>query len=138
MIRLIYVSSATEPLGEQALVELLDQSRKRNRSLNVTGMLLYADGNFIQVLEGETVDVYAIYESILNDSRNHGNIAIEKEPIEQRDFPDWSMGFEHITEERKASIEGYTEFLQREMQPDEFACNPTEIVELLYQFKRSV
>ena len=138
MIHLIYVSSAPDPLSESQLIELLDQSRQRNRSLNVTGMLLYADGNFIQVLEGEEADVESIFLSILNDPRNRGIIVIEKEPIERRDFPDWSMGFEHITDEHKATLKGYTEFLQRELQPNEIARNSNEIIELLYQFKRSI
>ncbi len=138
MIHLIYVSSATMPLSEDELIGLLDQSRKRNRDLNVTGMLLYADGNFIQVLEGEEADVDAIFLSILNDRRNRGIIVIEKESIERRDFPDWSMGFEHVNDERKATLRGYTEFLEREIPADEIVRNSNEIVELLYSFKRSL
>ena len=57
MIHLVYVSSATGKLGETDLLDLLEHSRRRNRALDLTGMLLYAGGNFFQVLEGEEKDV---------------------------------------------------------------------------------
>jgi len=78
MIHLIYVSSASQEMSEENLLFLLEQSRSRNKRQNVTGMLLYAKGNFFQVLEGEKSDVEEIYEAIENDGRNKGNIVIEK------------------------------------------------------------
>ena len=138
MIHLIYVSSATRQMSEEELIYLLSQSRDRNERQNVTGILLYAGGNFIQILEGEEKDVEEIYQSILNDDRNRGNILIEKENIKQRDFPDWSMGFEHLTNQKKTTIKGYSEFLEREMEPEEIAKNSNEIIELLYGFKKYV
>lgn len=58
-IMLIYGSSSTDRFSEADLVPLLQQAREKNQRLNVTGMLLYRDGNFLQVLEGEreTVDL---------------------------------------------------------------------------------
>ena len=40
--------------------------------------------------------------------------------------------------ETREDIKGYTEFLQRRMEPEEFASKRNEIVELLYQFKNNV
>ena len=125
-------------MSEGDLIHLLNQSRNRNERQNVTGMLLYAGGNFIQVLEGEEKDVEEIYQSILNDDRNRGNILIEKENIKERIFPDWSMGFEHLTGEKKNTIKGYSEFLEREMKPEEIVKYSNEIIELLYGFKTYV
>ena len=98
-------------------------------------MLLYAGGNFFQVLEGEKSDVEEIYEAIMNDDRNKGNIVIVKEEINERTFPDWSMGFRHLTRQDKDAMEGYTEFLNVDMRPEDFAGKSSEIVGLLYQFK---
>ena len=137
MIHLVYVSSATREMSEKDLVHLLEQSRNRNKRQNVTGMLLYSGGNFFQVLEGDNKDVEEIYESILEDERNKGNIIIIKENIDERTFPDWSMGFKHITTENIKSIEGYTEFLDREIEPEEFTNNSDKVLGLLYQFKKS-
>lgn len=136
MIHLVYVSSATREMSEEDLLYLLEQSRDRNKRQNVTGMLLYAGGNFFQVLEGDKKDVEEIYAAIVSDERNTGNIELIKENINERTFPDWSMGFKHLTSQNKASIEGYTEFLDRKMEPDEFANKSDKILGLLFQFKK--
>ncbi len=136
MIRLVYVSSATRDMSEEDLLLLLEQSRKRNQRQNVTGMLLYAGGNFFQVLEGDAKDVEEIYEAIASDGRNKGNIEMVKEKINERTFPDWSMGFKQLTRRNKTSLKGYSEFLDRKMEPEEFANKSNDILDLLYQFSK--
>ncbi len=138
MIHLIYVSSAQREMAEEELLLLLEQCRRRNRRQNVTGMLLYAGGNFLQVLEGEDKDVEEIYKDILNDERNNGNIVIDKDQISERTFPDWSMGFKHLTNQDKAGIKGFSEFLDRKMAPEEFINKSNEVVNLLCQFRKNV
>ena len=138
MIRLIYVSSATRRLDEDELVFLLNQARSRNERQQVTGLLLHAGGNFIQVLEGSEENVEAIYHSIQNDERNKGHIVIEKGPISERAFPHWTMGFEDLTPDRKAKVKGYSEFLNREMKPDEVLNNADYLVSILYEFKKNI
>lgn len=135
MIHLAYVSSATREMSEEDLLFLLEQSRNRNKRQNVTGMLLYAGGNFFQVLEGNKKDVEEIYQAICQDDRNKGNILVIKESISERVFPDWWMGFRHLTVKDKASVEGYTDFLDRKVEPEEFATRPDRILRLLYRFK---
>lgn len=53
MFYLIYISSAAELMDEENLLLLLDQIRPINLSLGVTGMLVYQDGSFMQMLEGD-------------------------------------------------------------------------------------
>ena len=53
MICLIYASSATKAMSQDELKALLAKARTNNQRDNITGMLLYNDGNFLQVLEGE-------------------------------------------------------------------------------------
>ncbi len=136
MIHLVYVSSAAYELSTEELLGLLAQSRERNSRQHITGMLLYAGGNFFQVLEGEQKDVEEIYASIVKDNRNKGNIVLLKEKIERRTFPDWSMGFKQLTSDNKSAITGYTEFLDRNISPEEFASHSHEVLAMLYQFKK--
>jgi len=136
MIHLTYVSSATREMSEDDLLFLLEQSRNRNKKQNVTGMLLYAGGNFFQVLEGDEKDIDEIYEAIVNDERNKGNIVILKENIKERTFPDWTMGFKHLTTKNIDSIEGYSEFLDSKKEPEEFATKSDKVLWLLHQFKK--
>jgi protein subunit release factor A len=137
MIHLIYVCSASKEMAEDELLRLLAHARARNLKQNVTGMLLYAGGNFFQALEGEKSDVEEIYKAIESDERNKGHIVVEKEVINERTFSDWSMGFKHLTSQNKATIKGYTEFLDRQMKPEESTDKKNEVIALLYQFKKN-
>lgn len=53
MIQLVYMSAALWRPTRSDLVTLLAKARQNNSQLGVTGMLLYHDGSFMQVLEGE-------------------------------------------------------------------------------------
>ena len=135
MIRLVYASSAAREMSEDDLLFLLEKSRSRNKRQNVTGMLLYIGESFIQVLEGEEKDVSEIYEDIRKDDRNIGIIVMVKEPISERAFPDWSMGFEQLSEKDIDDLDGYTNFLDSEMTPEQIASQSDKAISLLYYFK---
>jgi hypothetical protein len=93
LIHLIYVSTASIDYDDDELDRMLESSVRHNTSQHVTGMLLYARGNFIQVLEGEDTAVDETYDRIAKDPRHKGLIVIEREPIKKRDFDQWNMGF---------------------------------------------
>ena len=61
---LIYMSSATQLMSNEELLELLKTCRENNEKKNLTGMLLYGEGAFVQVLEGEEETVEATYDII--------------------------------------------------------------------------
>lgn len=90
---LVYVSSATEQFDESRIPDLLAKSREKNGDLDVTGLLLYERGNFLQVLEGAADTVEELYDTIQRDPRHRGCIVLMRESIFERKFPDWSMGF---------------------------------------------
>ena len=111
MIALTYLSHATAPLDQGQLEDLLRVSRERNLENRITGMLLYVDRQFIQTLEGERPRVEATLQRILADPRHRGvHVAFERE-IEERDFPEWSMGFRAMTPEDVAGLPGFTDYL---------------------------
>jgi hypothetical protein len=95
-IRCIYASRATPGFRETELPRILETSRANNAAVGVTGMLLYVDGNFFQVLEGDEAAVTAIFERICRDTR-HGRVTqIIREPVFERDFPEWTMGYARV------------------------------------------
>ncbi len=67
---LIYVSESARPMTADDLEELLEETRSRNDDCRITGMLLYKNGRFMQLLEGEEEDVVKIYRSIERDDRH--------------------------------------------------------------------
>lgn len=90
---LVYVSTAVHELAEAEIVHLLVRARRRNRDRGVTGVLLYAGGNFMQLLEGPRLAVDHVYEIIQQDPLHRGLIELQRRPIADRAFARWSMGF---------------------------------------------
>lgn len=93
MYRIIYLSSAIKILSDDEINDLLTISRENNLKHDITGLLLYSEGNFIQILEGSKENVLKIFEKIKHDSRHRNIITVIKEPIANRTFSDWSMGY---------------------------------------------
>lgn len=101
---LIYISSASRPLDSDELNAILSASRVNNSALGITGMLVYSQGNIIQVLEGNSDTIEALYQKIGLDPRHFGVIRLIKKPIEQRSFGEWSMGFRTMNSEQMQEI----------------------------------
>jgi hypothetical protein len=111
MFHIIYMSSAVVPFSPADLQALLEISRRNNTALGVTGLLLYKDGNFLQVIEGDQGGVEQLFAKISLDQR-HGNVvAFFKEDIPAREFPDWSMAFRNLNVDGADLPEGFNEIL---------------------------
>lgn len=110
LFQCIYASAATRDFSTAELTALLAQARANNTRLGLTGMLLHAEGNFFQVLEGSAVVVDALYERIEADPRHDRVTMIIREPIHRRAFSDWSMGFCHLSREELAGEIGVNDF----------------------------
>lgn len=88
---LVYLSSATVKMEDRDLQRLLKKSRKNNELIGVTGLLMYIDGNFIQVIEGEKDTVMNLYRKIARDSRHANIIKLLDGYAASRNFEEWSM-----------------------------------------------
>lgn len=111
---LAYTSIASHHMSHDELIALLAQSRNNNLHTDITGMLLYMEGCFFQVLEGEADQLERLFDKISKDPRHHDVMKLILEPIEERCFSNWTMGFQHITKEELSSITGLTDFLDRD------------------------
>jgi len=94
--RLVYASSAASGVSEADLENIARTSRLRNIEHGVTGMLLWYDGNIMQILEGEPDAVLSLYANIRSDERNSGCYVLHSGHFETREFPNWSMGYQVI------------------------------------------
>ena len=81
--------------------------RANNTEKDISGQLIYSDGTFMQVLEGPQKEVDATFVRIKKDTRHHDIALIERKTIDERQFPDWSMGFKTLTPEQMQDIEGF-------------------------------
>jgi hypothetical protein len=93
MIQLIYTSRAAVGFSGERVEELLDQARRANQALGITGILLYDGDLFVQLLEGEAADVDALFDRIKRDQRHAGIQPLIREDIPERQFSNWSMAY---------------------------------------------
>jgi hypothetical protein len=92
LLRLTYASRAAEWLSREDLREIAHQAKTRNRQFGITGLLLYVEGDFLQVLEGPAAPVEQIFEMIESDPRNKWVTRLSTERILRRAFEEWTMG----------------------------------------------
>lgn len=137
LFHLIYVSTAVVPMSDEDLVQLLIQSRTRNARNRITGMLLYKDGHFMQVLEGDEADVMKIFADIENDTRHKSVDVLRTEYIQHRDFPDWTMGFRHVDKIGLSTMPGFTRFLEHDFKSEYFSEDSVEAHAMLLAFKET-
>jgi hypothetical protein len=135
MIMLIYVSSAVKLFSETELLDLLDKARSNNGALDITGMLLYRDGNFMQLLEGPEQVVTSLVQKIKRDPRHRGFQTLLQQTKDTREFGDWQMGFRNLN---IAPVDeaGYSDFLNTPLNSEEYHQTPSKALKLLLNFKK--
>jgi len=134
---LIYISTATVPFSKKDLLELLAKARQNNPARDITGMLLYKNGSFQQILEGPKERVRSLFAKIKSDPRHMGVIEVLSGEEDERQFPDWSMGFYDLNSAEAAAIPGYTPFLNTPLTDPQFLSNPGILHRMILTFKKN-
>ena len=104
MYQILYTSKAVNPFKDDELQLLLEAARSNNSKKSITGMLLYCNSNFIQLLEGNEKDLMDLFEIISADKRHNEVVKIMESTIEQPQFPDWSMGYKFLSAQQLTSL----------------------------------
>jgi hypothetical protein len=137
LIHLIYTSSLCRGVAEDEVARILDSSARHNSAGGITGMLLYDDGNFLQVLEGAPDAVHETYQRILRDVRHHQTYLLLEEPIAARDFPDWSMGFRNLNAVAEKDLPEQARHFKFDFGGAAIRGRPGDALDLLRQFSTS-
>lgn len=117
MYSLVYTSVSTTPMSGSELHALLAEARTDNARRGVTGMLLYKQGNFLQVLEGDRPVVTELSERIARDRRHTRVFTLHEGEVDERRFPDWSMGFRDLDHDPTADISGFSDLMAMDLTP---------------------
>ncbi|TGD76809.1 BLUF domain-containing protein [Hymenobacter wooponensis] len=94
--QVLYHSRASRSPTDMDLQQLLAESRAYNKQHQITGLLLYSHGRYVQVLEGRGQVVQALYARIQQDPRHEQVCTLYHGPGAQRRFADWHMEFQHL------------------------------------------
>ena len=130
-----YVSTETVRFSEEALVALLSEARNANADRGVTGLLLYREGSFYQVLEGSESAVMATFQEIEGDPRHKEVRILFHGETDAREFADWKMGFLNLDGVDLDTLSGFSDFMTRDAQPQEFLENLSRGKRLALMFR---
>jgi hypothetical protein len=147
LYQVVYISmvSGDEPTRAE-LQSLLAMSVRRNRALGVTGMLLYARGGFMQLLEGEEAAVKDLFDLVRRDDRHRRVTVLVQGPVAERTFADWAMSYRCLDDEAAATdAQAQDDGLPAELAPlfrqgfDEsrLRARPSVALELLRHYSRN-
>lgn len=138
MISLIYVSTAVHLLSYDELQDILEVSQRNNETGPVTGLLLYKDGNFMQVLEGPEEAVMNIFGKIQKDTRHKDITLLSITPIAEREFADWRMAFLNLQKKTIKNERAYSDFLSDDFMNLKYRKTPSLAYQMLLSFKKNI
>ena len=120
LYHLSYASNQSEHINSSDLRDILEVARETNKQNDITGLLLHRDNSFMQVLEGEEQVIKDLYVKISADNRHSDVELLFCEPIEKREFSDWSMAFTELDDVTISEVPGFSDFLIDDTQPRKF------------------
>ncbi len=90
-----YVSNSLIPKEnfKRDVENIARSSSENNMAQNITGILFFKNGEFLQIIEGREKDLRAVMKRIENDTRHENVTYVIDEPIKEAGFQTWSMHF---------------------------------------------
>jgi hypothetical protein len=108
LVRLLYASRAVQT-SEQAIEDILTQSRQHNPGCGITGILCTGGGIFLQAIEGGRMAVSELYGHIQKDPRHKDVVLLHYEEITERRFGGWTMGQVNLSRINTTTLLKYSE-----------------------------
>lgn len=137
MHHIIYLSWATTPCSDEQLHALLQEARSHNTQADITGILVYGNACFMQVLEGEEATVRSLYEQIKGDARHRDVTAYADKAIMQRAFAEWAMAFQAATPSQFEQLVGYLQPTDVTMDASRLSLMDLHLLDLLRSFTQA-
>lgn len=104
LYQIVYTSQAARSMTRGELSDMLIGARTRNAPRDVTGLLVYDAGAFLQVLEGERATVESLFDRIRDDPRHVSVHRLAAGPIDHRLFDGWTMGWFNLADFEEVDV----------------------------------
>lgn len=136
---LIYSSLADPQTDNDSMQALLRNSRFNNKRQNITGLLLFHKGAFLQVLEGDRRVICNLFEKkLMRDTRHKSVTLFHDEQITTRRFRHWHLAYSDLKEPAPMVSASYTELLKQGRSLFELTNNTQTALDLVRQIHRRV
>ena len=104
--RLLYASTATGRTDSLLnMATILGESQRNNERDGLTGALAAHDGRFVQVIEGTPGALDRLLRRLAPDPRHRDIVILDRRPIAERRFTDWTMASSRIGPETAPVLE---------------------------------
>ena len=90
---IVYISEFTgdKAKASEVLSSITETAKENNQKDDITGVLFYQNGKFIQIIEGEDEPLASIMKRIEADSRHTNLTYLVNEEVQSHGFEDWNM-----------------------------------------------
>jgi hypothetical protein len=93
LVQIVYRSRELHPLGQEEILDILRKSQNKNLRKRISGLLIYREGQFLQLLEGPKTEVEELFQIIAQDPRHHEIVIIDRHDVDSVLMPTWAMGY---------------------------------------------
>ena len=129
LVQCLYASRLAAAQAESQIDSIMEQSRRNNPRLGVTGILCFTNDVFIQVLEGGRDEVCDLYNKIVGDARHRDVRLLVYGEISERRFSNWTMGQVDIARVNPGLLLKYS----KKATLDPFGCSGRATMSLIHE-----
>jgi hypothetical protein len=130
-IQIVYTSKARRDVNDAEIVQIHSTSLINNAQRDITGMLLYAKGTFLQVIEGTVDSISRLMEKISADTRHYDVEVLVRTSIRRREFKNWSMGYRRLEEADAKALLNFAPFFVNGFDAKQFCEQPGISLDIL-------
>ncbi len=132
--QLIYTSHATTEVTDQLLLDILLKADKNNRAKGISGLLLYSQNRFIQLIEArQKQTVEALFAKISKDIRHKNVEVLLRQESSELQIATWAMGFS-MTGKEDPAITEYSFYIHMDEVTQICASMPGDVGSIFRQF----
>lgn len=131
---LLYISDAVQWISRADLESIREVSVRYNAEHDVTGVLFYSAGHFVQLLEGDPEEVRKLFRMIQRDARHRYLRLLVERPTDHRIFRDWNMGMLNLDQYSDAERRDLSELVRLAGQGETTADGTPVELEILSRF----
>ena len=136
---LMYSSIADPNLSQQDIEDLLASARRNNEQQEITGLLVFQDNCFLQILEGDRKKISHLFEQKLMRDPRHSSVTLfHDEALVQRQFRFWHLAYSDLNKQGTRISLPYREYLNTERGLYKLSSNTTKALALVRQIHRRV
>jgi hypothetical protein len=130
-IQIVYTSKVRGDVNDAQIIDIHSVALRNNAQNDITGMLLYTKGTFLQVIEGEAKSINRLIEKIKADTRHYDVEVVVRNSIKHREFKNWSMGYRRLEDTDAKALLSFAPFFENGFDANKFCEQPGISLDIL-------